>query len=199
MVRGTAEVAAHAKAHNPGPALRRRQISSIEELMLRAAGERKIIDAVSRSVEEGGLGISRRRAKRLMEIIRARWAKEDEAFRATRKSEQRRRIQGHLARAMGGKQNDGTFVPMNHQAVARYESLLADIDGTREPIAVDVNVKYTETMVKVLAVMTPDRVAAMIEVAHERRRLAEAFRREHPETAASPEEPRSDLNGTGKH
>lgn len=97
--------------------------------------------------------------------IRERWAEEERDSRPFYKQQSIRRIYGHISAARAEK---------NWSAIAQLEKLLADIQGTKEPIAVQIDVDATmkEAALHVIANLTPERRRALIT---EQRRLRELF------------------------
>lgn len=88
--------------------------------------------------------------------VRARWAAEGEQDRAQLKKAAIRRIQQHIRGAVA----KGQF-----SAVAQLERLLADIQGTKEAVEVNLNVSttVTEAVIGIVTGMTAEEQAALIE------------------------------------
>ena len=81
--------------------------------------------------------------------IRETWAAEEAGNRAHNKAQQQRRLYGHISAAKADK---------NWPAVAQFEKLLADIQGTREPLEMTVTTTtLTEVTMKVVSGLTPER------------------------------------------
>lgn len=98
--------------------------------------------------------------KSLQKRVLDEWSSSDVERRPHEKRLQVRRILRHIASAREANQ---------HSAVASFEKLLAQINGTLEPVEVHVQAEATvrESVMVVLAQMKPDRV----------RRLADEHRR----------------------
>ena len=69
----------------------------------------------------------------------------------------------------------------NHSAIVRYENLLADIQGTREPLQVDVNVQVAESLVAVFSSYSLEKLQSMRARALEKKQYAMLYLHEHPE------------------
>lgn len=83
--------------------------------------------------------------------------------------------------AAGEKDKDGHWVrkPDIKSQVAA-ERLLADLQGTKAPEKVDVNVRYTHAMLQVMANLEGERGQKLFEMALEQKRLADIARRQLP-------------------
>lgn len=128
-----------------------------------------------------GFGLGRLRD--LSVRVRSSWEKEDAHLRMQRKAEQTRRIYRHLAGAQGQRNDDGTWkVKPNWSAVAKFEDLLADLHGTREPLKIDIDVRASEAVMLVIAQMTPAQVQARLERYGQRVAIAERVEREERAT-----------------
>jgi hypothetical protein len=124
-----------------------------------------------------GFGIGR--CQRLTRIVREEWAKEEEARRPHLKQEAVSRIMQMLAVARGRRTTDGQgwVEKPNLSAVVRLEALLADLQGTREPVKVDVDVRVSQTTAAVIYNMNAADVAEALARYRENVRLAEEYRR----------------------
>ncbi len=93
--------------------------------------------------------------------IREKWAEEERAARPHYKAQAMRRIYGHIAEAKRDK---------NWSAIAQFEKILSDMQGTKEPVEINVNIDatVTEAALHVVSTLTPERRRALIE---EQRRL----------------------------
>lgn len=110
--------------------------------------------------------VGRVRAKALVARAQDQMAAESAERRRSWKDAQIERITTAMREARGGpiyKRNPRTGEmdhagdrPMNHQAVARYEAMLIQIQGTAEPEKVDVNIALTEAMKAVVGGLTSD-------------------------------------------
>lgn len=103
------------------------------------------------------------RTKRLIDRVRQRWAEESRAERPHWKAQAIRRLYGHIAKARG----EGQW-----NAVAAFERLLAEMQGTKEPVEIQLNVDatVTEAALHVVSRLTPERRAQIVA---EQRRLRE--------------------------
>ena len=64
----------------------------------------------------------------------------------------------------------------NHAAVAKYESLIADFQGTREAIKIDVDVRASQACLTVIAGLSPEEVQGYLAKYKENVRLANEMR-----------------------
>jgi hypothetical protein len=62
-------------------------------------------------------------------------------------------------------------LPTNYQALLRAEELLADVEGNREPLKVEVEHRLDVAMVAVVSSMRPERRQFLLDRARERKRL----------------------------
>lgn len=132
--------------------------------------------------------IGQHRVEKLRARIYQRWAREDEETRASRKAVHVRSIEEDMRqlridmqdRAAAGERPDHALAVRRHNLLLKYHSLLADIQGTREPLAIDVNVTHTAQIVTVMANLTPEQVEHHLRKQHELVRLADLARRLMP-------------------
>ncbi len=120
--------------------------------------------------------------------IRDAWLRETEETRKYTKSEQLQRLFGYLDDARGRKKTrdlpDGTKVitdeweqKPNHSAIVKYESLIADIQGNRAPIAISVDVRVQEAMTAVVSNLQGSRLERFMMEADADAEAAELARR----------------------
>lgn len=124
-------------------------------------------------------GISSKRVARLAARVRERWVREDEASGAlaVNRAEAIRRVKRMLAIASGKRSADGAWTEKpNHAAVAKYESLLAQLQGTNAPIKLDLEVRVSASIQGVIANLTAEQVREISERQRELRELAERER-----------------------
>jgi hypothetical protein len=136
--------------------------------------------------------MSKQRVGRLVGRIQERWQIEDQNFdrakRAEWKSGQIRRLTRMRDIASGSQNQDGTWaVKPDHRAVARYEELLAKIQGTLAPIEIDLDVRYTEAMMVAIGSMSAEQMASLLAEAEQMEAHARQYRAEHPELVAAAE------------
>ena len=151
--------------------------------------EQLLISGVSRSRIEGLMReryeMSSGAVRGVIERVRRRWAEEERESRLHYKEMAMRRLYGHIAEARKAA---------NWPAVAQLERLLAEMQGTREPMVVEVNASalLTESAAHVLSQMTPERRGALIAQQRELRALAASAAATRPvvETTAEPVEPK---------
>lgn len=109
-------------------------------------------------------GYSKWDVRRLVERIYAGLNEEFNAQKPFYRGFQARRIEGHLEAAKADKK---------WSAVAKFESELADIYGTREPTQADVGATVTHAAIAVLLNMTEDRRRELVERARAHKLIAE--------------------------
>lgn len=168
------------------PAEAREQVRRIEELMIDGAREGQIYRLLKGDSQNPGAypGITRKRVKELAQRIRTDWSSiaSDEQRIADREAAIRR-IQRMRLVACGvrdPKAPGAWLVPPNHMAVARYEALLMELQGTKDAIKLDVNVHYTQAMLAVVGRLSGEDATDLLDEAMEQARLADMARRELP-------------------
>lgn len=169
--------------YRPGPKYTLAEVQKhetvVEQLYLRGYTKTRILRDAS-----VGLGISVARVRKLLARIQERHIAEDADQRAGWKSAQIRRVHESLREARGYNsltgQRDRT---PNHTAIARYEEILARIQGTYAPVEIDMNVQYTQALMNVIVHTEPEELARIVTEERERKRLADAYVDEHPEVA----------------
>jgi len=159
-----------------------KQLQIVEGFMVQGYGPTQIKTALTSA--KLGCGVPRIRV--LMDRVRDRWQKEDQAARATWKTAQIRRLHGHLKKVTTEvpgrdevKDKEGKVISpavkgtkANWQAAVAIESLLADIQGTREPIQVNVDVRVTEAMLAVIGQLPPEEMQEWVAEYEEQAALA---------------------------
>jgi hypothetical protein len=131
--------------------VKRERLDVVEQLMLRGVSQNKI-----EHVCKEKFNIGRLVARKYMAEIRDRWADEERVSRPSYKAQAMRRLYNHIQKA---RDTD------NWAAVAQLERLLSDIQGTKEPVEVNMNVdaRVTEAALHVVATLTPERREEIIE------------------------------------
>lgn len=81
----------------------------------------------------------------------------------------------------GGRKQDGWLVEPDHRATAKYEEILMRLEGTDQPIKVDVNVRVSAALEGVIANLTPQQVERFVARRRELERLADLARARLPE------------------
>jgi hypothetical protein len=140
------------------PEQRRERLDVIEQLMIRGVTQSKIEKACAERFK-----MSRGAVSKYMDTLRVQWADEERAARMTNKTAAQRRLYAHIQKAKDSE---------NWGAVASFERLLSEIQGTREAMEVNLNVDatVTEATLHVVANLTPEQRANIIA---EQRRLRE--------------------------
>jgi hypothetical protein len=148
----------------------REQLRAVEDFLVEGSQPREILRVLRGRWPAMTLG----RVEKLAERVRINWlgatteeSRKHDRHAAIQRLHKMRRI------ASGLRDKDGKWVDRpNHQAVARYESLLMELEGTREAIRVDVNVRHTQAMLAVVANLSGDEASEYLAEALEQERLA---------------------------
>ncbi len=149
------------------------QTRTVESLLTQLSGF-STIAAICR--KRHGIGLNRVRT--LMGRVVDTWAKEDEANKGTNKGAAIRRIVRMRLHAEGEMNEQGTawLREPNHPAVAKYEMLLADLQGTREAIKVDVDVRASQACLTVIQGLSAEEVQKYLTKYKENVQLANEMR-----------------------
>lgn len=167
---------------------RRERMEVIEQLMIRGVGATKIAKACA-----DRFGMSKPAVSRYMDKLREQWADEERSSRTTNKATAQRHIYQHIQKA----RDSG-----NWGAVAAFERLLSEIQGTKEALEVNMNIDASikEATLHVVASLSPEQRTRIIE---QQRRLRELASKVDPaalnpivvvpETVAEPADPLESL------
>lgn len=154
----------------------------IEGLLVLGASNSQIFHACKKPEAEGGLGVSYQRAWRLMKRIQDRWEEEDRQRSRSLRAAASRRLLAQIQNCQGKRDQDGNWIEKpNHAAIARYEELLATMQGTKAPIETVVTLNTSEAMQKTFARYTIEQLKEMHERAQLKKQLANKYLEEHPE------------------
>ncbi len=161
-----------------------RQLAAVEAMMREGFPSSRIIEQL-RKPPPTGMGLSRSRCRKLIDRIDARWREEDDSpnRRAKMRSAAERRLLSGIQRAKGREDpnNPGRWLERpNHSAIARYEKLLMDLQGTAAPLEVNVSVEVRESLMLVFSQYTLEDLERMHEQAERRHRLAREYASAHP-------------------
>lgn len=101
-------------------------------------------------------GVARATIRGSIEKVRVRWAEEERGNRPHLKAQAQRRLIAHIAEAR--KENQWS-------AIAQLERLLSEMQGTREPVEINLNVDatVTEAAMHVVANLSQEKVAELVE------------------------------------
>lgn len=145
-------------------------MAAIESLLLSTYSQ----TAIARTMTQR-FGLKKTRVEDLIKRVKARWLAEDVEARPTNKSSQVRRLLGYIANARGERNDDGRGwkVQPNYQALRAFESLLADVQGTKAPIEINVDVRVGQALREVISNMTPEQLTLRLERARAQRAAAE--------------------------
>ena len=137
---------------------RRARMDFIEKLLVAGVGVGRVETACRDQFSMGKTAVNS-----YVMRIRTRWAEEERGNRPHYKAQAMRRLYGHVMEARKDK---------NWAAVAQLERLISDIQGTKEPVEIQLNVDATvsEAVIHVVANLSPERRKALIE---EQRRIRE--------------------------
>ena len=138
------------------PEIRRRAINVIEQLMVAGVPKTRIEQAC-----KDQFGLTRKKINEYAGVVRSRWIEEERTARPTYKQQAMRRIMGHITGAI----KDG-----NYAAVAQFERLLSEMQGTKEAIDVNLNVGVTvnNATLHVIGSLTPEQRAEILRIQRER-------------------------------
>jgi len=113
------------------------------------------------------------RIRLLKARIQEQFKLETERTRPMTKEAQRRRLYASLRDAQGAKGPDGKWITApNHQAIARYEHLLASVEGNFEAIKLDVDLVHREAITNVIGSMTTEHALELVKSYDEMMRMA---------------------------
>lgn len=110
--------------------------------------------------------VGRCRTGNLLARVRARWVRDNEVGRPAAKAEAIHRLKDSIFEARKDRK---------WSAVANLESLVADMQGTREPTAIDVHLRAGDALTAIVANMTGETMKRMIATAQERARIAAQY------------------------
>jgi len=148
---------------------------TVEGLLLQGAGNHQLLRAMR---EQHGLGQAY--ALKLAGRVRRRWADETEQQRPFTRAEQIRRVRRMILRLQGdpiveNNQVVGWRTPPDYQKLLRWERFLADLEGNREPIRVDIDVRYTQAMLAVIGSVDGEHLKRLADEQREVELKAKAF------------------------
>lgn len=169
------------------PLAKRAQLRAIEELLSRftvreiqskvaklakAVEAGKATDASGNSLAEVPeqfaplVGLSYDRLKKLSQEIYERWRDDDPKEVGDRRARALRRLYADAERARAAG---------NHAAIARFEELIAKLEGTNAPIKVSVDQRTTVAIDSVIRMTDPEELARRLAQRREERRKALLF------------------------
>jgi hypothetical protein len=161
-----------------------RRTTFVEHCLLVGMTHRMVYLAARQPPPEG-LGIGQTSTEKYIRRVRERWLMEAEASRPNDKANAVNR----LMQSMRDARRAGKW-----SAVLGFERLIADIQGTREPLRVDLNMNVNTALMNIIGSYTDeqrDSILAEYEEMEERAKLAEA---QDPLQLNG-----SSLNGSGPH
>lgn len=143
------------------PSDRAKRETLIEELWFQCVDERRIIAIAKRELDIGPTA-----TRVVLARVRERCQREHEENRVAWKHQAVERI----SREIRDAKKESAW-----GAVASFERLLADIQGTREPLRVDVNVAVNQAVVHVIGSMSAEQMQLLLEEYNEMERRAKAL------------------------
>jgi hypothetical protein len=150
-------------ARNPHVISKLNRTLVVERMMLDGVADQVVIDVVSRQFDKAEATI-----KDDIKHIRRRWTEEDDEQRRTYKSSAMRRIQSHISEA----RKDRAW-----GAVSSLERLLAQIQGTLEPVQVNVEFVAKQALADYISNLSDEELEALALEQKEIERKAAMFDR----------------------
>ena len=150
-------------ARNPATISRLERTLVIERMMLDGVADRVIIDFAARRFDK-----TENTIQSDIGVIRRRWVSEDDEQRRTYKSGAMRRIQAHISEA----KKDRAW-----GAVSSLERLLAQIQGTLEPVQVNVEFVAKQALADYISNLSDEELEALTLEQKEIERKAAMFDR----------------------
>lgn len=133
--------------------------SFIEEAIIAGITNKRILEMVNKEYGR----ISKFTFDGIMEQISIEWSKEAEQRRSLNKEAAERRLMKYI-RTCSDKQK--------WSDVSKFENLLADIQGTKDPITINVNMAITSAMYNVIGGMTAEQLQSSLNQVRELERKA---------------------------
>lgn len=134
----------------------------VETMMLKFWTESQMARAVKQE-----FGINRQRLTMLVRRTRERWAEEDVEARPFNKAQSIRNVKRWIQTC----ENEGKML-----LVARFHEQLMELEGTKEPLQVNLGIEVRETLSAVILNLTPDQINDHLSKYQETVRLAEHAR-----------------------
>lgn len=187
----------------PDSVRNRRVYSQAETLKHRADVEAMFVEgkpaAVIRAFMRRRYKVGEARANRLLDLVKQSMIRDDELTRDANRSTAIRRVQSQIQDIAGrllekqervvtqgrGKSKRQVLVEVErpdadyarlHTVRLQYERLLSDLQGTREPIRISLDVQVTHGIMQVISTMSPEEVAQKLAQHAEMQRQASLYR-----------------------
>jgi len=160
-------IEAKARGKRWSPAEVNLHLATIESMLLNSYG----ITTIRRVMRER-FGVGSVRTNVLSQRVRDLWINEDAESRPLNKAAAARRFLRYIRQAQG----DETHRP-DFSTLAKFESLLADVQGTRAPLEINVDVRLGEAAKLVIAGLSAQQLNDRLEAVRERRALAESAKK----------------------
>lgn len=196
----TASVAAGTPGKRYTPADIAAQMQFVGDAWVEGASVKEISRASREAYKAGTLGcaLTAKRVGILLERVQRQLLTEAEDQRPYTKVRQARRITKALRECRGVRRSDGTWASKpDHASRARYEDMIARIEGNYEPIKVEVDAVHRQAVADIIAGLTDEEIKRYSDAFERLTELAESKARELGETldAVLPRPPPHDSNG----
>lgn len=138
---------------------------------------------IKRILEQAGHSLGRARVQLLRERVQTKTLDESEAERPYSKARQARRIMRHIRDTNGQRAKDGKgwAVKPEHSARAKYEDMVARIEGNYEPVVIEVNAVHRHAVIEVMAGLSDEQWEQHVQAFDRMMGLAQAKARENGE------------------
>jgi len=127
--------------------------------------------------------VSLKRVNTYITRVHESWKSQDDEQRPHRKAETSRRIFEHIQK-LNEELLDDKLTIANRVAIRRtiiaFENLFADVEDTRAPIKVEVDVKVRQSLTAVITALPPETMQEYLHEYQENVRLAAAYRAAQP-------------------
>lgn len=149
----------------------------IAQMLAQGLTPKQIHAAIERARDPTPLdGIRLARIQTLAKRVEDEWSREDEQERSKWKTRQIRRLHEELRVAMNGRKEGAAWVVKpNLAAAARFEELLAKVQGTLAPIEMKVDVHIAHAVQHVIADLSAEDVQEALGDFAEKSRLAREY------------------------
>lgn len=135
------------------------QMQLIGDLWIEGASDREIWLACAKAYDEGKLDspLSRPRVRLLRDRVQKRVLEETETERPFTKARQARRLTRAIRDCKGVQDAKGVWLRKpDHMSRARYEDMIARVEGNYEPIRIEVDAVHRQAVADVIAGLTEE-------------------------------------------
>jgi hypothetical protein len=137
----------------------------VGQLLWRGSPDEKVV-----SFCRNTWGMTRRASLHMIERVKLRWVAEEERNRPKAKAWAIQRLLNDLSELRAGESKT-----WDHGAIMQRERLLSDLQGTKEPIKVNVEFAQVEAVDRVMLELTPEQFRAAVDIALDEKRKARLF------------------------